>query len=294
MNIVFLGIGKMGLPLARHLHEAGFSLTAHDPDPTRLSQATQAGLTISEDIDIALAHADVIISSLPDDNALRTVATQLCHTAPRHAIWVDTSTVSITASAEVAAICAHQALRYLRVTVSGNNHMAEAAQLTMLASGPADTYTAVLPLLTCWGPHRFYLGDAEQARLMKLVLNLMIAQTSAMLAESLTLGRKGGLDWEAMWEVINASALASPIVKAKSAQLARPVTHRDFSPTFTAHQMIKDVDLILAAGHTLNVPLAQIATTKQWLLSAVAHGDGDEDYATIIKAVEQASGLGQN
>jgi len=83
---------------------------------------------------------------------------------------------------------------------------------------------------------------------MKLVLNLMIAQTSAMLAESLTLGRKGGLDWEAMWEVINASALASPIVKAKSAQLARPITHRDFSPTFTAHQMIKAVEQASGLG----------------------------------------------
>ncbi len=79
---------------------------------------------------------------------------------------------------------------------------------------------------------------------MKLVVNLMIAQTSAMLSEALTLGRKGGLDWQDMWQVLSASAVASPILKAKSAQLSQ----RDSTPTFTVEQMLKDLGLILGAG----------------------------------------------
>ena len=130
---------------------------------------------------------------------------------------------------------APRGIAYLRCTVSGNNKMAEAAQLTVMASGPRDAYERLQPVLQCLGPHRFYLGDGEQARLMKLVVNLMIAQTSAMLAEALTLGRKGGLDWADMWQVLGASAVASPIVKAKSVQLSQ----RDFTPTFTVEQMQK-------------------------------------------------------
>ena len=76
-----------------------------------------------------------------------------------------------------------------------------------MASGPRDAYDAMLPLIKTLGPHHFYLGAGEQARLMKLVVNLMIVQTSAMLAEALALGRKGGLDWKDMLRVLGASAL---------------------------------------------------------------------------------------
>jgi len=200
---------------------------------------------------------------------------------------VDTSTVSQQASAEVAQVLAAAGVAYLRTTVSGNNKMAEAAQLTLMASGPRAAYESVLPLLKALGPHQFYLGEAEQARLMKLVLNLMIAQTSAMLAEALTLGRKGGLAWGDMWQVLGASAVASPIVKAKSAQLSQ----RDFTPTFTVEQMIKDLTLILGAGADSHVPLPQTALTFQLMQAALAQGDGQDDYAAIIKTVERSAGL---
>jgi len=171
--------------------------------------------------------------------------------------------------------------------VSGNNHMAEAAQLTVMASGPRTAYDGVLRLLKCLGPTQFWLGEAEQARIMKLVVNLMIAQTSAMLAEALALGRRGGLSWPDLWSVICASAVASPIVKAKSAQLRQ----RDFTPTFTVHQMIKDLELIVGAAAASHVPVPQAAATLQLMHAAVAQGDGQDDYAAILKVVERAAGL---
>lgn len=281
------GIGKMGLPMAGHLHAAGHAVTVSDPGDERLQLARRQGLAVADDAAAAIGRADVVLSSLTDDAALRQVAAQVARSARRGAIYMDTSTVSQTASAEVAAELAAAGVFYLRATVSGNNRMAEAAQLTVMASGPRTAYDTVLPLLETLGPNQFYLGEAEQARLMKLVVNLMIAQTSAMLAEALTLGRKGGLDWGDMWQVLGASAVASPIVKAKAVQLSQ----RDFTPTFTVGQMIKDLTLILGAGADSHVPLPQTALTHQLLHAALAQGDGLEDYAAIIKAVERSAGL---
>lgn len=288
MSVVhIIGIGKMGLPMAGHLKAAGHAVTVSDPSEVRLQLARSQGLQVANEAGTAMARADIIVSSLPNDAALRQVGAQVAGAARRGAIYVDTSTVSQQVSADVARVLTAAGVAYLRTTVSGNNKMAEVAQLTLMASGPRTAYDTVLPLLKTLGPHQFYLGEAEQARLMKLVVNLMIAQTSAMLAEALTLGRKGGLAWRDMWQVLGASAVASPIVKAKSAQLSQ----RDFTPTFTVEQMIKDLTLILGAGADSHVPLPQTALTCQLLQAALAQGDGQDDYAAIIKTVERSAGL---
>lgn len=287
MKIHFSGIGKMGLPMARHLARAGHTLTVSDPCAERCELAQAQGLAVARDVPAALAAANIVFSSLPHDAALRAVAAQVAAAARPGTVYVDTSTVSLQASAEVAQALEAQGVIHVRTAVSGNNKMAEAAQLTVLASGPRAAYDRVLPLLRTLGPHHFYLGDAEQARLMKLVVNLMIAQTSAMLAEALTLGRKGGLDWRAMWQVLTASAVASPIVKAKATQLSQ----RDFTPTFTVEQMIKDLDLILGAGAASSVPLMQTAMTQKLMHAAVVQGDALDDYAAIIKVVERGASL---
>ena len=165
--------------------------------------------------------------------------------------------------------------------------MAELAQLTVLGSGPKDAYEQVLPLLQLFSRSQFYLGEGDQARLMKLVINLMIASTSGMLAEALTLGEKGGLDWQQMWDVIGASAVGAPIVRAKAVQLRE----RDYTPTFTVDQMRKDVGLILEAGSQLNVPMTLTGHVDQMLHEASAQGDANLDYAAVIRVAARAAGI---
>lgn len=289
MKIHFCGVGKMGLPMASHLAHAGHAVSVSDPAAAQRETAAALGLHVIEDatLDQALGLADVVMSSLPDDRAFASLGMRIAAVARPDAVYVDTSTVSPAISAEVAQALAARGIAYVRCTVSGNNKMAEAAQLTVLASGPKVAYEHVLPLLRTLGPTQFYLGEAEQARLMKLVVNLMIAQTSAMLGEALALGRKGGLDWQDMWHVLTASAVGSPILKAKSVQLSQ----RDFSPTFTVLQMIKDLELILGAGSASATPLPQTAMTLELMRAAVAQGLAQEDYAAILKVTERAVGL---
>jgi 3-hydroxyisobutyrate dehydrogenase-like beta-hydroxyacid dehydrogenase len=281
-----VGLGKMGLPMATHVRRGGHSVTTDDVSAQRLELALAAGLGVARGAS-GIAVADAVLSSLPDDAALLAVAAQVAQHARPGTIYVDTSTVSPAASARVAVACEAAGVRYLRAAVSGNNRMAEAAQMTVLASGPRAAYDAMLPVLQRLGPSQFWLGEGEQARLMKLVVNLLIVQTSAMLAEGLALGASGGLAWDDMWQVLAASAVGSPILRAK----AEPLARRDFTPTFTVEQMMKDLRLILDAGAAGHVPLPQTAATLQLMHACVAHGEGGEDYAAIVKAVERAAGL---
>lgn len=200
------------------------------------------------------------------------------------AIWVDTSTVSPEASrqaAERAAACGGAALR---CPVSGNNVMAERAVLTVFASGPRAAFDTVQPLLACWGPQQQYLGAGEEARYAKLAVNLLIVGTSTMLAEALALGERGGIAWPALWQVVEASAAASPIVKAKAPALRA----HDYTPTFTVTQMQKDVALIRAAAAALGVatPVADVADAA--LARAVSRGEAGDDYAVVIRDARDA------
>lgn len=278
-SLLFIGVGKMGLPMARHLHAAGHRVTAFDPSPERRAMAAALGITVVDSVDEALPAASLVFSSLPDDQALGTVAEAVARLAPAGAVWVDTSTVSPEASHEAAARCAARGIAQVRAPVSGNNVMAERAALTVFASGERAAYDAVEPLLACWGPQRFYLGEAEQARIAKLAVNLLIVGTSTMLAEALALGERGGLSWQAIWQVIEHSAVASPIVKAKAPALRE----HDYTPTFTVEQMRKDVSLIRGAAQSLGVPTPVADVASAALDRASAAGEGGDDYAVVIR-----------
>lgn len=278
-RIVFVGVGKMGLPMAGHLAAAGHAVLAFDPSPARRDLAARQGLAVQGTLAPALAGATHVISSLPDDAALAQVAAELVAQAPPGAVWVDTSTVSPEASRAAAEAATARGLACLRAPVSGNSTMAERAALTVFVSGPRAAYEACEPLFACWGPQRFWLGQGEQARVAKLAVNLLIVGTSTMLAEALALGERGGLEWQALWNVVEASAAASPIVRAKAPALRA----HDYTPTFTVTQMRKDVALIRAAAAHLGVatPVADVAAAA--LEHAAARGASEADYAVVIR-----------
>lgn len=288
-SLLFVGVGKMGLPMAGHLQRAGHRVTAFDPSPERRALAAAQGLAVAPSLDTALRDLDpadaLVISSLPDDAALGAVADAVATHAPGGATWIDTSTVSPEASAAAAERVAARGIASLRATVSGNNTMAERAALTVFASGDAAAYAACEALFACWGPQRFYLGSDEQARVAKLAVNLLIVGTSTMLAEALALGERGGLDRQLLWNLIEASAAASPIVKAKAPALRAD----DYTPTFTVEQMRKDVSLIRGAARALGVatPVADVAAAA--LDRAAEAGEGGDDYAVVIRDARRAT-----
>ncbi|MEA3194368.1 MAG: hypothetical protein QOD26_2701 [Betaproteobacteria bacterium] len=286
MKIGWVGVGKMGLPMASHLLKAGHSVVACDLSPALVEAVVARGATAAATPADAAREAGVVFSSLPDDAALRKVAAGVLAGAKAGAIFVDTSTVSSTVSAEVAAAAAAKRVHYLRVAMSGNNRMAEQAALTVIASGERDTYEKCCPLLALFGPQQYYVGEAEQSRALKLAINLMVYATIGGLAEALAIGRRGGVEWAQMLDVIAASAIGSPLIKAKNGALKG----RDFSATFTCLQARKDLSLINGAAAASGIPAPLAAILAGMVEDCVANGSAEEDYAAMIKSVERAAG----
>jgi 3-hydroxyisobutyrate dehydrogenase-like beta-hydroxyacid dehydrogenase len=289
-SIGWIGVGKMGLPMAARMVAAGHHVTAFDPGSDRLAAARQQGIQAAASAADAVSGKGVVFTSLPDDAALRAVVLApqgLLQTMAAKSILIETSTVSAEISAEVATAAQTRDIAYLRLPVSGNASIAHTGALTCFVSGPKATFEAVKPLLATFTRAQTYLGDAEEARFAKLAVNLMIAVSAAMMAESLALARKGGIAWQDILKVLDDSAVASPMVKYKTPPLAT----RNFASTFSCRQMAKDLDLILAAGHSVGVPLQLAAQVRETYGSLVAQGDGEADFIATVRHVERLSGL---
>ena len=134
---------------------------------------------------------------------------------------------------------------------------------------------------------QLYVGDAEQARVMKLVINLLVAGNAMLLAEALALGRAGGIQWDTLLDGVAASTLSSPWLRAKAAALKV----RDFNPTFTPAQLSKDLGLMLDAGDQHQVPLPLTSLARQMMKAVSAAGWAEEDFIAVVKLLEQQSGL---
>ena len=180
-------------------------------------------------------------------------------------------------------------IAHLRAPVSGNASIVHTGALTCFVSGPKETFESVRPLFAAFTRAQTYLGPGEEARYAKLAVNLMIAVSAAMMAESLALARKGGIAWQDILKVLDDSAVASPMVKYKTA----PLRTRDFESTFSCRQMAKDLDLILGAGHAVGVPLQLAAQVRETYGSLIAQGDGETDFIATVRHVERLSGLGE-
>jgi 3-hydroxyisobutyrate dehydrogenase-like beta-hydroxyacid dehydrogenase len=287
-SIGWVGLGKLGLPIATRIAGAGHSVTGYDPAAARLDLAREAGIAPASGAQDAAGH-DIVFSCLPDDRALLAAAPGLMASMRKDAIFVEASTVSPQASAEIAQAADALGIAYLRLPVSGNAAIAHTGNLTCFASGPRAAFDAVQPVLATFTRAQLYLGQGEEARYAKLAVNLMLAVTAVMMGESLALARSGNIGWQDMLNVLADSAAASPMVKYKVA----PLAERDFSPTFSCHQMIKDLDLILGAARTAGVPMAMTALTRETYAAIIGMGGGEDDFIAPVRHVERLAGLGE-
>jgi 3-hydroxyisobutyrate dehydrogenase-like beta-hydroxyacid dehydrogenase len=290
MTVGWIGLGKMGSPMSRHIAAAGHRLHVYDPAAQARATAERDGARVEEDAQAVAAAVPIVFSSIPNDAVLRSLIlgpSGLAVSMKPGSIMVETSTVSPSASAEVAAALSSAGVFYLRAPLSGSTATAEAGKLTVLASGDEAAYRQVEPLLNAFSTRQFYLGPGEEARYLKLAINMLVGATSALLAEALTFGQKGSLSIDQMLEVICESAVASPLIAYKRQMLSQ----RDFSPAFTVEQMIKDFDLVIDTARDEQVPVFLISLIRQQYEAARAQGHGNKDFFVLLEQYEAMAGL---
>jgi 3-hydroxyisobutyrate dehydrogenase-like beta-hydroxyacid dehydrogenase len=281
----------MGTPMAGFIYKAGYPLTVWSRSAGSRRNLTGQGAAEAAGVAACAAASDVIFCSVSDDTALAEVALGpqgILANAPRGSILAETSTVSGEISAQLAREAEARGIHYLRLPISGNAASARTGNVTVLVSGPAEAWARIKPVVETFSKAQVYLGAGEEARYMKLVVNALIVNFAQSMAEALALGRKSGLDWGLMLDTLAESTLSSPWLKLKAGLLKQ----RDFNPTMTTRLILKDIDLMLAAARTHEVPMPLTANTRQLMQMAVGCGFGEEDYMAAVKLLEQQSGLG--
>src|SRR3712207_6751110 len=182
-------------------------------------------------------------------------------------VLVDCSTVDQEASERVRAACDERGVAFLACPVSGNGKVVRAGMLTMVASGPEETFRRVEPLLQAIGKGVTYVGEGDVARLVKICHILMLGVVTQNLAEIIVLAEKGGVSRAAFMEFLNDSVMGSVFTRYKSPA----VVNLDYTPTFTPILLRKDFDLGLAAAHDLDVPMPVAALTAQLVQRSEEH-----------------------
>ena len=285
LAVGLIGLGNMGTAFAERLLDAGYELVVMNRTPGKSATLEARGATVAPTyVDLA-ERVDVVLTSLADDEALETVAAGILGAARPGTVLVDTSTVSLAASARVASHAEAASVPYLRAPVSGNPTVVRAGTLSFVVSGPPETLERVEAVIRAIGPTVYLVGEREEARIVKLAINLMIGGLAQLMAEALVLGEASGVSRAALLEVMGGSAAGAPFVKYKTDALLRD----DYSATFTTALMGKDIDLILDAAGDAGVALPVTTEMRTIIRAAIEAGYADDDFMALFPFLRSAS-----
>jgi 3-hydroxyisobutyrate dehydrogenase-like beta-hydroxyacid dehydrogenase len=280
-----IGLGNMGTAFAERLLDGGYDLLVYNRTAAKANPLAARGAAVVDTAEELAERVDVVLTSLPNDEALESVAEEVVGAMRPDGVLVDLSTVSPGASARVAGLAEEASVAYLRAPVSGNPTVVRSGNLSFIVSGPREALDRVEPVLKTIGPTVHYVGDAEQARIVKLALNLMIAGLAQLMSEALVLAEASDVSRQDLLETMGSSAVGAPFVKYKT----EPLLHDDFSATFTTALMEKDIDLILDAAKQAGLELPVAQEMKSLLRATAEAGHADDDFMALYLRQRSAS-----
>jgi len=300
MELGWIGIGRMGLPMATRLLKAGHKLKVWNRTRAKAEPLAKLGATIVDKIE-DLRAADAVFTMLATGKDALDVyfgpgglAVEGANKVP--GIIVDCSTIGVDESANMRARLTARGVQYLATPVSGNPKCVIAGKLSCVASGPKAAYDKVEHLVQAFaGRGVAYAGDGELARICKIAHNVMLAGMFQSLLEVTLLAEKHGVPRHAFLKFINNSVLGSIFSQYKSPALA----NLDFATTFTIPLLKKDIDLGLDAAHRLNVAMPIATAVREIVQSHIGASTAKpnpdaylgQDFATLIETMALASGM---
>jgi 3-hydroxyisobutyrate dehydrogenase len=288
--IGWIGAGRMGAAMAGRLAGADEDVTVWNRTRAKAEALRDTGCQVADTI-ADLRDREVVFTMVSGPNDLVEVLTgeRGLLADPHHVpgAVVDCSTIDAETSAAMREACTARGVDFLSAPVSGNGKVVAAGLLTLVVSGPEETWLKVAPLLDHLGQGATYVGEGDVARLAKICHNVMLGVVTQCLAEITVLAEKGGMSRAAFLDFLNKSVMGSTFTRYKSPAFV----HLDFTPTFTPVLLRKDFDLGFAAAHELDVPMPVAAAAAAAVQATVSSGRVGEDFAILLDAQAHNSGL---
>lgn len=283
-TIGFIGLGAMGQRMARRLLTNGFRLFAYDHTIQKTAELASHGAIVSPSIRQLARKSEVIISCLPNDEAVLSV-----YQGPEGAlacanpgtIFIEMSTISPDTSRMLHRMGRERGLEVLDVAISGSTPAAEQGGLTLFGGGEANAFDACQPIFSAVAKQSFRMGPSGSGTAMKLVVNALLGANMQALAEAVAFGEKLGLARERLLGVLAKTAVVPPALQNKLLRAERD----DYSPEFPLKLMNKDFRLILEKAAEVGAPMPVTATAHQ-INAARAAVNGDEDFSSVISEME--------
>jgi 3-hydroxyisobutyrate dehydrogenase len=297
-KIGWIGMGRMGFPMAERLIKAGHNVSIWNRTRAKAEPlAAKGGKVVDKLTD--LAGVDVLFSIVSTGKDLDEVyfgkeGVAGGGTAPK--ILVDCSTIAVEESASIRERLAKLGSAFVASPVSGNAKVIRAGKLSAVVSGPANAARAVIPLIEAFAPQGVsYVGDGELARVCKIAHNVMLGVVIENLIEITLLANKMGVPRHAFLSFMNNSVMGSMFTRYKSPALV----NLDWTTTFTPELLRKDLDLGLSLGRDWDVPMPVTAAAREMLQShfgAASLKSNPEDYlredfAALMETMALASGM---
>ena len=284
----FVGVGRMGGPMASRLLDAGHSLVIFDTNAAVMQPLADRGATIASSPTDVASKTAVVFLSLPTPPVLQAVAIDGVLKGTAVKTMIDLSTTGPSVAKVVAKAAADKGVAWVDSPVSGGIGGATKGTLAVMVSCEKAVFEQVDPLLKVFGK-TFHVGEKPGlAQIAKLANNLLAASAIVLTSEAMAMGVKAGLDAKVLIDIINAGSGRN---SASQDKFPKAILTRTFDFGFATGLSYKDVRLCLEESEALGVPMVAGAAVRQMLAITNAKFGADSDFTSIAKVVEEWAGI---
>lgn len=290
LRVGFIGLGRIGRPMAACIRRAGFALVVHNRSQGAVDELVRQGAERATSPAAVAQCADVILTCLPDNEAVERVYLGprglVEGTRPRQ-VLVDVGTTALDLTRRLHAAVTARGAVFVDAPVTGGIPAAREGRLTVMVGASEEGFRRASPVLAALAERLFHVGPPGTGQTTKAIGNMLLGTNNAALAEGLALGVAAGLPAEWLLDRLLRSLAASWVMRLRGPMMVR----HDFRPLFTVHGRLKDSQAALALGQELHVPLPLAAAAHALYQAAAAGGWGAEDFAAVVKVYERLAGL---
>src|SRR4051812_31725175 len=288
VDVVLLGAGKLGAAAVERWVDAGRDVVVWNRTASRAEDLAGPHVTPQTDLGEAVSDAPVVVSIVTDGSALRDVLVDggaISAMQPGSTL-LDLSTVDVASSEAVAAKAAEHDVLYLRGAVSGTAAVLRSGSAGLLLSGSQDALDAAKPCLDDLSGNQVVVGEGEEARVVKLAANMLLAGTMQAVAEALVLAEGSGVSREAVLDALDSTVLSSRFLSYKGEALR----NRDYTATFRTSDLRKDMQLALEQAKRVGTTAPVTERIEQQLAAACDEGWAEDDFLSIVRLLHYESG----